>query len=67
MKKILLTIFNRLKLNILFDDFNNIFKTPKLLYHQIDYDKYWETEKLKIIFNTDGQLWQLKFLIIPAF
>lgn len=42
MKKIMLVFFYRLRLNLLLDDLKNIFTTPKIVYDEMNYNKYWE-------------------------
>lgn len=51
MKKIILLIINKLKLNILINDFREIFITPKIIYHEMDYDLYWENREKENVFQ----------------
>jgi methionine biosynthesis protein MetW len=56
MKKIILFIIDKLKLNILINDFREIFMIPKIIYDEMDYNKYWENREKE---NTFQYRWPL--------
>lgn len=56
MKRLLLWLFKILKVQIIINDFKNVFSTPELIYQQMDYDKYWENRELE---NTFQYRWPL--------
>lgn len=42
MKKAIINVITKLRLNLIIDDLKNIFTTPELSYNSMDYEKYWD-------------------------
>jgi methionine biosynthesis protein MetW len=51
MKKLILYLINKSKLNHIINDFKNIFITPKLVYQEMDYNKYWNNREANNYFQ----------------